>query len=90
VVIHIGGREFLDIESCVAIVNLETVDPVTQKRVKDFISAPHEAPKTAILTTHGTWLTSIISAETLAQRGMAAPYPGAIYLRLNSGQAMDE
>lgn len=85
--IHLGGQEFIDVQSCVAIVNLQTVDQAT--RIKVLESIPeygHERadePRSAILTTQGRWQTSTISPEVLVQRGRSAPYPGAIYLRLS-------
>lgn len=87
--IHLGSQEFIDLQSCVAILNLQTVDPATRKRVLAAIPAQAEEPRTAVLTTEGGWLTSTISPEALANRGQTFPYPGAVYLRLSPGQNPD-
>lgn len=87
--IHLGNQEFIDLRSCVVILNLQTIDAATRQRAlaatgSDPASAVGSsgAPlRSAVLTTRGQWLTTSISPEALAHRGRASPFPGALYVR---------
>ncbi len=84
--IHLGGQEFVDLHYCVAIVNLQTVDPATRRRALAARPAAGSEARSAVLTTGGRWLTSTISPEALAHRGRTSPFPGALYLRPPAGR----
>ncbi len=79
--IHLGSQEFVDVRSCVAILNLQTVDAATRQRALAAATPPVTPLRSAVLTTRGQWLTTSISPEALAHRGRASPFPGAIYVR---------
>lgn len=81
--IHIGQNEFVDFKACELIINLQTVDEETRKRV--MASLPKLAEeveyRAAIKTVDGRWLGSTLSPEALAQRGICHPFQQAEYLK---------
>ncbi|MDD3147760.1 MAG: hypothetical protein PHD82_10685 [Candidatus Riflebacteria bacterium] len=81
--IHIGQNEFVDFKKCELIINLQTVDEDTRKRVKALLPAPEEDGeyRAAIKTIDGRWLGSTLSPEALAQRGICHPFQQAEYLK---------
>ena len=81
--IHIGQNEFVDFKTCELIINLQTVDEETRKRVKALLPklAEDGEYRAAIKTTDGRWLGSTLSPEALAQRGICHPFQQAEYLK---------
>ncbi len=81
--IHIGQNEFVDFKTCELIINLQTVDEETRKRVKALLPKLDENGeyRAAIKTIDGRWLGSTLSPEALAQRGICHPFQQAEYLK---------
>ncbi len=81
--IHIGQNEFVDFKTCELIINLQTVDEETRKRVKALLPklAEDGEYRAAIKTIDGRWLGSTLSPEALAQRGICHPFQQAEYLK---------
>ncbi len=81
--IHIGQNEFVDFKMCELIINLQTVDEETRKRVKALLPKHDEEDeyRAAIKTIDGRWLGSTLSPEALAQRGICHPFHQAEYLK---------
>ena len=87
--IHLGNNEFIDMQKCVVILNLATVDGDTKRVILKQLSGcfysedgiePGVPPRTAVLTTAGNWLGSSLSTEALAQRGEYQSFPHSVYL----------
>lgn len=81
--IHIGQNEFVDFKKCELIINLQTVDEDTRKRVLAALPEPEHGSeyRAAIRTTDGRWIGSTLSPEALAQRGICHPFTDAPYLK---------
>ena len=78
--IHLGDGEFIEADHCVMIINLETIDEATKTRIRKVLDPMFgDRLCTAVLTEKGRWLGSVISAHTLAQRGIKSPFIGAHY-----------
>lgn len=80
--IHIGQNEFVDFRHCEAILDLQTIDEESKKRILS--SLPEKTRRdfrAAILTTDGKWIGSTLSPEALAQRGICHPFQQAVYLK---------
>ena len=80
--IHLGNNIFIDMDQCVAILNLATVDGDTKNRIlRHFSGRLRSEARAAVLTTANTWVGSTLSPEALAHRGVCDPFPQAVYLR---------
>ena len=81
--IHHGQNEFVDLRNCELIINLQTVDEDTRKRIIAVLPEleNHGGYRAAIRTIDGRWLGSTLSPEALAQRGNCHPFQQAEYLR---------
>ncbi len=80
--IHIGNNEFIDFHHCEAIMNLETIDEESKKRILASMPAYMRVDaRAAILTTEGKWIASTISSEALAHRGICHHFQNAAYLK---------
>lgn len=79
--IHIGKNEFVGMNKCEILVNLQTIDEDTKKSILSVLPPLKEGEeyKSGILTTDGKWLGSVLSTEALAQRGICSPFEDAIY-----------
>jgi hypothetical protein len=81
--IHIGQNEFVDFHHCEMIINLQTVDEDTRKRVLALLPKidGEGEYRSALLNTDGKWIGSTLSPEALAQRGICHPFQQATYLK---------
>ncbi|GAB4266554.1 MAG: hypothetical protein Kow0029_00320 [Candidatus Rifleibacteriota bacterium] len=80
--IHIGQNEFVDFKHCEAILNLQTIDEVSKKRILSLLGDEKCSElRSVILTTDGKWIGSTLSPEALAQRGICHPFQQAVYLK---------
>lgn len=81
--IHIGANEFVGMNKCELLINLQTIDETSKKRILSVLPKlkDNEEYKSAILTTDGKWLGSTLSTEALAQRGVCSPFEGASFVR---------
>ena len=81
--IHIGANEFVGMNKCELMVNLQTIDEASKKRILSLLPklSENDEYKSAILTTDGKWLGSILSTEALSQRGVCSPFADAHYVR---------
>ena len=80
--IHIGQNEFVDFKHCEGIFNLQTIDEESKKRILAKLPKHERAEaRAAILTTEGKWISSTLSPEALAQRGICHPFQNACYLK---------
>jgi hypothetical protein len=81
--IHIGANEFVGMNKCELMVNLQTIDEETKKHILSILPklSDKEEYKSAILTTDGKWLGSTLSTEALAQRGVCSPFSDAAFSR---------
>lgn len=91
--IHLGDGEFVQLDRCVMILNLETVDPATQARARQALGGTFgEHLRTALIVdrvsqarspgkTGGGWLGSTLSSSALAGRGVCSPLDKAHYRR---------
>lgn len=79
--IHIGANEFVGMNKCELMVNLQTIDEETKKHILSILPklSDKEEYKSAILTTDGKWLGSTLSTEALAQRGVCSPFSDAAF-----------
>ena len=77
--IHIGANEFVGMNKCELIVNLQTIDEDSKKRILSVLPKlnDNEEYKSAILTIDGKWLGSTLSTESLSQRGICSPFTDA-------------
>ncbi len=81
--IHIGANEFVGMNKCEIMVNLQTIDDDSKKRIVSLLPKlkENEEYKSAILTTDGKWLGSILSTEALSQRGICSPFTDALFVK---------
>ncbi len=81
--IHIGNNDFVGMNKCELLVNLQTVDEDTKKIILAALPKLSDGQeyKSGILTTDGKWLGSTLSTESLANRGVCSPFEGAIYTK---------
>ena len=90
--IHLGDGEFVQLDRCVMILNLETVDPATQARARQALGGTFgEHLRTALIVDRvsqskssgkpGGWLGSTLSSSALAGRGVCSPLDKAHYRR---------
>ena len=81
--IHIGANEFVGMNKCELMVNLQTIDEKTKKHILSILPklSDKEEYKSAILTTDGKWLGSTLSTEALSQRGVCSPFSDAAFSR---------
>lgn len=81
--IHIGANEFVGMNKCEMIINLQTIDEDSRKNILSNLPklSNNENYKSAILTTDGKWLGSILSTEALSQRGICSPFSEAEFVR---------
>lgn len=81
--IHLGQNVFVDFKKCELIINLQTVDEDTRKRLIALLPKPEGDGKyhSAVKTIDGKWLGSTLSPEALAQRGICHPFQQAEYLK---------
>ncbi len=81
--IHIGANEFVGMNKCEFMVNLQTIDEDSKKRILSVLPKlkNNEEYKSAIYTTDGKWLGSTLSTESLSQRGICSPFSEAFFLR---------
>lgn len=81
--IHIGANEFVGMNKCEIMVNLQTIDEDSKKRILSFLPKlkENEEYKSAIFTTDGKWLGSTLSTESLAQRGICSPFSDALFVK---------
>ncbi len=81
--IHIGQNEFVDFQTCELIINLQTVDESTRRRVIEALPKLEDEGeyRAAIKTIDGRWIGSTLSPEALAQRGICHPFQQAEYLK---------
>ncbi len=82
--IHIGQNEFVALNKCELLVNLQTVDEDTRKSILNILPplGPGAEYKSGILTTDGKWIGSTLSTESLSQRGICSPFAeGAAYVK---------
>ncbi len=82
--IHLGQNEFVDFKMCELIINLQTVDEETRKRIIAALpktSGENTEYRAAVKTVDGRWLGSTLSPEALAQRGICHPFHQAEYLK---------
>lgn len=81
--IHLGQNEFVDFQKCELIINLQTVDEETRKRVQALLPKLENGGeyRSAVKTIDGKWLGSTLSPEALAQRGICHPFQQAEYLK---------
>ena len=83
--IHIGSNEFVGMNKCELMVNLQTIDEDSKKRILSVLPklSENEEYKSAILTTDGKWLGSTLSTESLSQRGICSPFSEALFVKEN-------
>ena len=81
--IHIGANEFVGMNKCELIVNLQTIDEDSKKRILSILPKlkNSEEYKSAIYTTDGKWLGSTLSTEALSQRGICSPFSDALFVK---------
>ena len=81
--IHIGANEFVGMNKCELMVNLQTIDEDSKKRILAVIPklSEKEEYKSAILTTEGKWIGSTLSTESLSQRGICSPFSDALFVK---------
>lgn len=89
--IHLGDGEFVQLDRCVMILNLETIDPATQARARQALGKTFgDHLRTALIVdriastssgTPGGWLGSTLSSSALAGRGVCSPLDKAHYRR---------
>ncbi|MBP5467900.1 MAG: hypothetical protein J6Z11_01490 [Candidatus Riflebacteria bacterium] len=79
--IHIGANEFVGMNKCELMVNLQTIDEISKKRILSVLPKlkGSEEYKSAILTTDGKWIGSTLSTESLSQRGICSPFAEALF-----------
>lgn len=79
--IHIGANEFVGMNKCELMVNLQTIDEISKKRILSVLPKlkGNEEYKSAILTTDGKWIGSTLSTESLSQRGICSPFTEALF-----------
>ena len=80
--IHIGANEFVGMNKCEVMVNLQTIDEDSKKRILAVLPklSEKEEYKSAIYTTDGKWLGSTLSTESLSQRGICSPFSDALFV----------
>ena len=83
--IHIGSNEFVGMNKCELMVNLQTIDEESKKRILSLLPElkNKEEYKSAILTTSGKWFGSTLSTEALSIRGICSPFSDAIFVKEN-------
>ena len=90
--IHLGDGEFVQLQRCVMILNLETVDPDTRERARQALGATFgpdlrtalivdRLPRSSTSGKTGSWLGSTLSSIALAGRGVCSPLDKACYRR---------
>ncbi|MBQ2594117.1 MAG: hypothetical protein II567_12650 [Candidatus Riflebacteria bacterium] len=81
--IHIGANEFVGMNKCELMVNLQTIDEDSKKRILAVLPklSEKEEYKSAILTTEGKWIGSTLSTESLSQRGICSPFSDALFVK---------
>ena len=81
--IHIGNNDFVGLNKCELLLNLQTVDEDTKKVILAALPKLEEGQeyKSGILTTDGKWLGSTLSTESLSNRGICSSFEGAIYTK---------
>lgn len=79
--IHIGNNEFIGMNKCELLVNLQTIDEDSKKRILANLPklSDNQEYKSGILTTDGKWLGSTLSTESLYNRGICSPFEGAAF-----------
>ncbi len=81
--IHIGQNEFVGMNKCEIMVNLQTIDDISKKNILSKLPKLKEGEeyKSAILTTDGEWIGSTLSTESLSQRGVCSPFSDALFIK---------
>lgn len=81
--IHIGANEFVGMNKCELMVNLQTIDEDSKKRILAVLPklSEKEEYKSAILTTEGKWIGSTLSTESLSQRGICSPFSDTVFVK---------
>ena len=81
--IHIGANEFVGMNKCELMINLQTIDEDSKKRILAVLPklSEKEEYKSAILTTEGKWIGSTLSTESLSQRGICSPFSDALFVK---------
>ncbi|MCK9455785.1 MAG: hypothetical protein BWY02_01845 [bacterium ADurb.Bin157] len=84
--IHIGQNDFINLDNCELIINLQTIDDKGKTQILSQIISekPVSELRSAIKTVDGKWFGSVLSSDALSQRCLLSPFDQAYYSKDDS------